>query len=123
MEDEGDVEREITSTAPYSPSSNGVAETLVDIVRNGTQAILQDLGLLQRFWGGDIHIPTEPDTNNRRTRFELFYGIKEDRRHIHIFGCVVKVVLPRESWTTGRQWVICWRNFFLRVVLWSGYQR
>jgi hypothetical protein len=67
MEDEGDVEREITSTAPYSPSSNGVAETLVNIVRNGTQAILQDLGLLQRFWGGDVHIPTEPDTNNRRT--------------------------------------------------------
>ena len=47
MEDEGDVEREIISTAPYSPSSNEVAKTLVDIARNGTQAILQDLGLLQ----------------------------------------------------------------------------
>src|SRR5258706_14073846 len=123
MEDEGDVEREIISTAPYSPSSNGVAEPLVDIARNGTQAILQDLGLLQRIRGGDVHIPTEPNTNNKRTLFELFYGIKEDRRHIHILGCVVKVALPKESWTTGWQWVICWRNFFLRAVLQSGYQR
>lgn len=73
MEDEGDVEREITSTAPYSPSSNGVAEILVDIARNGTQAILQDLGLLQRFWGGDVHIPTDqtPTTGEHYLSFSM----------------------------------------------------
>src|SRR5882757_10965665 len=107
MEDEGDVQREIISMAPYSPSSNRVAECLVEIARNGTHAILQDLGLLQRFWRGNVHVPTEPDTNNRRTLFELFYGIKQEGSHIHILGCVVKVALPRESWTTGWQWVIC----------------
>lgn len=51
MEDEGGVRREIISSAPYSPSSNGVAKRLVGVARNGTQAMLQDLGLQQRFWG------------------------------------------------------------------------
>ncbi len=110
MEDEGDVQQEIISMAANSPSSNGVAECLVSIARNGTQAILQDLGLLQWFWVGNMHVPAELDTNNGRMLFELFYGIKQDGRHIHILGCVVKVALPRESWTTGQQWVICWRK-------------
>ena len=72
--------------------------------------------------GGDVHVPAEPDTNNGRTLFERFYSIKQDGSHIHILGCVVKVVLPRESRTTGRNgYLLAKKNS--RAVLFYGINK
>ena len=93
----------IISTVPYSPSSNGVAERLVGVTTAGVRAMLRDSGLPGRFWAEAastfmyLRNRTPTSANDDKTPYELFYKMVPDVSHIRAFGCVVRVVLPRET--------------------------
>ena len=93
----------IISSVPYSPSSNGVAERLIGVATRGIRAMLLDAKLPPRFWAEAMSTfmylrnRTPTMSNNGKTPFEVFYGMKPNVDHIRRFGCITKVTLPAEK--------------------------
>jgi len=92
----------IITSAPYSPSSNGISEHPACVATYGTRVMPRDSSLPPRFWAESStafmylrnRTPTKADDG--KTLFELFCGMKLDVSHIRAFECVTKVVLPSE---------------------------
>ena len=45
-------------------------------------------------------------TNDRKTPYELFYGMKPDAGHVRTFGCIVKVILLNKMLGKLDDWVV-----------------
>ena len=88
------------SSVLYSPSSNAVAERLIDVATNGTLTMLCEPP--PRFWAEAMTIMylwnrTPTKVNEGVTPYECFSRMKPDVGHIRTFGCMVRATLPKET--------------------------
>lgn len=93
------------STAPYTPSQNGVSEAANKTINAKARAMLITANLPQRFWyhaaetavfihnrtickaSGDLNI----------TPFELWHKRKPDISHLRIFGCAAQILIRKSQ--------------------------
>jgi len=91
------------TTTPYTPQSNGVFEwanhTIIECVR----CMLDDAGLSKKYWAFAVSVAVylKNRTPTRlvvgKTPYEAWHGRKPFLKHLHVFGCLAFVHVPKEK--------------------------
>jgi len=90
-------------TAPYSPASNGTAECSIGISTAAVWAMLKDSCLSAEWWAeawafGDYAKNLLPlICHPGEIPEERWTRVKQDVRHVHVWGCVAYVHVPKEK--------------------------
>jgi transposase InsO family protein len=102
LEDEG---IEHTTTAPYQPQSNGIAERVNRTLMGKVRAMLLRCNLGYEFWpyavlqAAYLHNRTPSSTSGSVTPYERLYGRVPSLGNLRIFGCLAYAKLPDEKRT------------------------
>jgi hypothetical protein len=95
-----------TST-PYTPQQNGVAERGIRTITEGARAMLYAAKLPKHLWSIAVCTMTylrncsPTRANNGETPWFCLTGKRPDLAHLHVFGCLVSVLVPvqrRQKW-------------------------
>jgi hypothetical protein len=94
---------EHTSTAPYQPQSNGIAERVNRTLMGKVRAMLQKLNIGFEYWPEALlhavylHNRTPSSRSGTVTPFEALYERVSSLSYIRIFGCLVYAKVPDEK--------------------------
>jgi transposase InsO family protein len=99
--EEGGIER--TTSAPYNPTSNGMAERINRTLMNAVRTMLTAAGLCNELWGEALlhatflhnHIPAA--ALNGISPYEAVSGNVPDLEDVKIFGCLAYVNVMDEK--------------------------
>jgi Integrase core domain len=100
LEDEG---IEHTTTAPYQPQNNGIAERVNRILMGKVRAMLLRFNLGHEFWpyavlnAAYLHNRTPSSTSGSVTPYERLYGCVPSLENLRIFGCLAHAKAPDEK--------------------------
>jgi transposase InsO family protein len=89
-----------TSSAPYSPESNGLAENFNKVPFARVRCLLDHSGMDKVMWGEDAHHAvhllniTPSRSLGNITPHEAAYGVVPDVSKLRVFGCVAFATLP-----------------------------
>ncbi|XP_060542666.1 uncharacterized protein LOC117676053 [Pantherophis guttatus] len=88
-------------TVPYSKFQNGIAEQRSDVLQTMMRCALEDSGLDFAYWVEAVRYANY--TLNRvwssvvqKTPYEVLYGHKPSLAHLHVFGVMADVHVPKE---------------------------
>jgi hypothetical protein len=88
-----------TSSTPYSPEINGLAENFNKILFDRVRFLLDHSGMNQILWGEAAHHAmhllniTPSRSLDNITPHEAAYGVVHDVSKLHVFGCVAFATL------------------------------
>ena len=93
------------TTAPYTPSQNGVAERFNRTLVESARAMMFHAGLSKQYWADAVKVAAY--VRNRvatsavadGTPFSLFYGKQPDLSNMRVFGCIAYPHIPAERRT------------------------
>lgn len=93
-----------STTAPYSPQANGVAEHMNRTIIENFRTVLTDSKLNKRFWAEAAYhtlyiLNMIPHGKRKLSTMELLTGRKPDLSHLRIFGCLVREPFPQNKIT------------------------
>ena len=93
---------EHTTTVPYNPEQNGVAERLNRTLMDRVRAMLTDSGLPPELWAEAVLTANyirnrSPAAGRSRTPWELFYSKQPDVAHMRVFGAIAYSFVPAEK--------------------------
>ena len=91
------------TTTPYTPQSNGVVEHANRTIMKCVRCMLDDAGLSKKYWAFAVSVAV--DLKNRtptrsvvsRTPYKAWDGRKPSLKHLHVFGCLAFVHVPKEK--------------------------
>jgi Reverse transcriptase (RNA-dependent DNA polymerase) len=89
-----------TSSAPYSPESNGLAENFNKVLFARVRCLLDHSGMDKVMWGEASHHAvhllniTPSRSLGNITPHEAAYGVEPDVSKLRVFGCVAFATLP-----------------------------
>jgi hypothetical protein len=89
-----------TSSAPYSPESNGIAENFIKVLFARFRCLLDHSGTDNITWGEDAHHPVHllNITSSRSlgivTPHDAVYGVVPDVSKLRVFGCAAFATPP-----------------------------
>jgi hypothetical protein len=89
-----------TSSAPYSPESNGLAENFNKVLFARVRCLLDHSGMDKVMWGEAAHNAvhllniTPSRSHGNITPHEAAYGVVPDVSKFRVFGCVAFATLP-----------------------------
>jgi transposase InsO family protein len=93
----------LSTTVPYHPASNGVAEWTIGVLTGMVRAMLCDSGLPKVLWAEAfatatyVHNRTPTKALDGRTPFKALYGVKPDVSNVRAFSAPCAVVKPSEK--------------------------
>ena len=92
----------LSTTVPYHPASNGIAERTIGVLTNAVRARLHDSGLPKALWAEVFSVATY--VRNRSptsalkgsTPYKMVYDVKPDLANLRAFGAPCAIVEPKE---------------------------
>jgi hypothetical protein len=93
----------LSTTVPYRPASNRVAERTIRVLTSVVRAMLHDVGLPKFLWAEAfstatyVHNRTPTKVLGGLTLFEVLYGMKPDVRDLCAFGVLCAVIKPSKK--------------------------
>lgn len=89
-------------TAPYSPQQNGLAERMNRTIVEKVRCMLADAKLSKSFWAEAVSTAVKiinlvPNTVNKISPDEIWFGCKPDFLSLKVFGCIAMVHIPNEK--------------------------
>lgn len=93
----------LSTTVPYHPASNSVAEYTIGVPTNAVRAMLHDAGLPKSLWAEAfstatyVRNRTPTKALDERTPYEMLYGVELDLAHLRAFGAPCALVMPSEK--------------------------
>lgn len=95
-----------TTNAPYSSSSNGLAERFIGTIINDARAILHESGLHPSFWAQAAahaaYIRNRIPRPDGSTPHELMFKTKPRTDHLRVFGCAAIKWIPESHREFGK---------------------
>lgn len=93
----------LTTSSPYSPQSNGLAERMNRILAEKARAMLDHSGLCKKYWveavrqAADLHNRTATPELNNKTPMEVLLGTIPNNAKLRTFGCAAYVHKHKET--------------------------
>lgn len=91
-----------TTTAPYNPQSNGMAERMNRTLMMKVRSMLSEAGLGHRFWAEALNHAAyiqnvmSNSSSRKSSPLECISGKRPDISNLKIFGCLVHTTIPKK---------------------------
>jgi hypothetical protein len=91
------------TTTPYSPQFNGVIERANCTIMKRVRCMLEDARLSKKYWAFAISMAvylkncTLTRSMVGKTPYDTWHGRKPSLQHLHVFGCLAFVQVPKEK--------------------------